>query len=194
LQAAFSFLGEAMHRKKKAEETALRENLLTNTNAIQQTPEEKLISDRNQKFIQQADSGTDVGSIDMLKPFLDLYNRASADQQNQRTSTGILNLAQKSANPNQAAAYNAYLNSKRQQDAAGQLENAYNAADAQATGNLFNLAQLANSRNLGKAGASAQAYNTYMQNKGPSLFDKIMGIGKLVIGGAQAYTSGGGKF
>jgi hypothetical protein len=174
LQAAFSFLGEAMHRKKKAEETALRENLLTNTNAIQQTPEEKLISDRNQKFIQQADSGTDVGSIDMLKPFLDLYNRASADQQNQRTSTGILNLAQKSANPNQAAAYNA--------------------ADAQATGNLFNLAQLANSRNLGKAGASAQAYNTYMQNKGPSLFDKIMGIGKLVIGGAQAYTSGGGKF
>lgn len=160
--------------------------------AIQETPLEKMYRERTENFLKQSQGSGGIESIDMLKPYLQLFNRASADQQNQRTSTGILQLGSQNANPNQAAAYNSYLNSKRQQDASGMLENAYNAADAQATGQAFDLAQMANSRNLGKAGISQQAYATYLNRpKTPGILDRILQFGQLAVQGAGALASGG---
>jgi len=143
---------------------------------------EKTNRERAEKWFAQTSGSGDIRSFDALKPNLQLYDAAINDQQNDRKSSGILEALGTGSNAG-AANYKTYMNAKRQQDAAGQLENAYNATNADMTGQSYQLAQIANSRNLGKAGASSQAYNTYMQNKGPSMFDKFMQVGGLVVGG-----------
>jgi hypothetical protein len=171
------------NRGKKQEDKMLK-TAEADRAAIQETSLEKMYRERAENFLRQSQGGGGVESIDLLKPYLQLFNRAANDQQNQRTSTGVLQLGAQNANPNQAAAYNAYLNYKRQQDAAGTLENAYNAANSEVAGQSFDLAQMANSRNLGKAGLSQQAYSTYLNRpKSPPLWQQIA---QTVIGGAQA--------
>lgn len=177
-------------RGKKQEDKMLK-TAEADRAAIKETDLERMYRERTENFLRQSQGSGGVESIDMLKPYLQLFNRASADQQNQRTSTGVLQLGAQNANPNQAAAYNSYLNYKRQQDAAGGLENAYNMANAEASGQAFDLAQMANSRNLGKAGLSQQAYATYLNRpKSPPLWQQIA---QTAIGGLSAAGTAGGS-
>ena len=180
-------MGKKSKRAKKAEETALREGLNKNVEAIQETPFEKARLAKVLNFETQSAGTGGIESIDAMKPYLDLYKGATSDQQNQRQSGGLLSALGQGSNNAGAANYETYMKMKRQQEAAGQLEGAYNATSADMTGQGFNLAQMANSRNLGKAGAGAQAYNTFMQNKGPGMFDKIMKIGQVAVGGVGAW-------
>ncbi len=177
-----------MRKKQKAEEKSLREGLEKNVARIEPTESEKLTNARNQRFLEQINAGTDVGGIDALKPNLQIYNRAIENQGAERRQTGVLGSIGRGDNAG-VANYDTYMKYKRQQDAAGGLENAYNAANADITGSTFNYAQLANQRNLGRAGAGAQAYDTFMKNKGPGLFDRIMQIGGLAAQGVSAWRA-----
>lgn len=174
------------HKEKKIQED-LRTNAATTSASIQPTEFEKLKSDQAINFINQSQGSGGIEGIDALKPYLNLYNSAISDQKADRQSNGILNLA-RGGNPAQAQALDTYMKYKRQQDAAGNLENAYNATNADLTGQGFNLAQMANSRNLGKASLAQQAYSTYLNRpKTPGVLDRILQFGQLAVQGASAF-------
>ncbi len=173
-------------KKKKELEYPLRDNLLESTKRIEPTEYEKIKEAKILNFEKQSAGSGGIESIDAMKPYLNLFNGAIQDQSNDRKSNGILTLGANGGNAQQAAGLNTYYKYKRQQDAAGMLENAYNTTNEQLTGQGFNLAGLANQRNLGRAGASVNAYNSYMHNKGPGILQGVTtGIGQIAGAGAS---------
>jgi hypothetical protein len=174
----------------KRQEESYRKDADAARAAVVESPLEKQIRERAENFFTQAKGSGGIESIDALKPYLDLYKGATSAQKNDRQSTGILNLA-RGGNSAQSQAYDTYMQYKRQQDAAGQLENAYNATNADMTGQGMNLAQMANSRNMGKAGLAQQAYSTYLNRpKAPPLWQQIAGV---AMGGLSAAGTAGGS-
>jgi len=180
-------MGRKAKRQKKADETALREGMQKNVEAIKPSEAELAKNAENELWRKQIASGTDVKDLTGIAPAYQIYQGAISDQQNQRQSGGLLSALGQGSNNAGAANYETYMKMKRQQDAAGDLAGMYAAKDADVNNSGFQYAQLANSRNLGKAGAGAQAYNTFMQNKGPGMFDKIMKIGQVAVGGVGAW-------
>lgn len=132
-------------------------------NQVQPTPLESKLEASSLAFLNDMSSGKDVKDIEALKPYTNIYNSATSDQQNDRKSNGLLDAT--GAGGGAAQAYGAYLKYKRQQDAAGQLENAYNMTNAQVTGSIAPmLIGQANQRNMGRAGLAQQAFTSY-QNR-----------------------------
>ena len=124
-----------------------------------------------------------------MKPYLGLYEAATNNQVQERQGTGILNMASR-MNPAQAANYKTWVQARKQQDAAGMLEQAYGATDADIRGSSFNYAQIANSRNLGKAGAAQGNLSLYYQ-RNPGAWSKFKDVANIVIGGLSAAKPGG---
>lgn len=177
-------------RGKKQEET-YRTNADASIQAVQATPVETKLNDLNLGFLNDVDSGKDVRDITGMKPFLNLYDSATGQQAEDRHSNGIMELSN-GGNPAQANALKQYYAYKRQQDAAGQVENAYNQTYQNNTGQLAPmLMNAANSRQMGKAQLAQQQYQTYLNRpKQPALWEKIAG---LAIGGAGAAAGLGFK-
>lgn len=176
-----------MKHKEKKQEVALEHSAEADRAAIQPSQAEIDANARTHLFNQQVDSGTDIKDISALNPYYQIYQGAVNQQQNDRRSNGIIDLA-RGGNPAQAQAYDTYMKYKQQQDAAGGLEQAFSAANADMNNTGFQYAQLANSRNLGKAGLSQQAYSTYLNRpKGPSVLDRVLQFGKLGLEGAAAF-------
>lgn len=176
-------------RGKKQEET-YRKEADTARAEVKASPLEEKRNASAMQFFNDIESGKDVSEIAALKPNLNLYNAAVSDQQNDRKGTGILQLGARGANPNQAAALDTYMKYQRQQNAAGQLENAYNATYADYSGNLSPLLmQMSNQRQATKAGLAQDAYKTYLNRpKTPSIWEKLLQGG---ISAATAYVTGG---
>jgi hypothetical protein len=169
-------------RGKKQEET-YRKAADAERAAYVPTELENMRTAEVKNFLAQSKGSGGIESIDALKPYLNLYNSAVSDQQNDRQSTGILQLA-RGGNAQQAGVMDQYLKFKRQQDAAGQLENAYAGVNADMTGQSYNLIGIANQRMSDRAGMAQQAYSTYLNRpKQPALWEKIAG---LAIGGVGA--------
>lgn len=137
-----------------------------------------------------AEQGKDVTQMSGMKPYLGLYNRAVNDQANERQSSGLGTLARRGGNATQLATFDDYMKNKRQQDAAGALENSYNLTDASIRGDALPLAQLSLQRNLGKAGASANNLSSYLQtHKGFGITDAL----GLAFGGLSSLGQAGGS-
>lgn len=175
--------------KDKKQEEVYRKAADAEREKYVESPLEAKLRIRAENFLTQSAGSGGIESIDALKPHLDLYNSAVSDQQNDRQSTGILQLA-RGGDPNQAAAFNTYMKFRRQQDAAGQLENAYNQTSADITGQSFNLAGMANQRLSDRAGMAQQAYQTYLNKPvHPSMLQQGLGF---AMGGLQAAGGGAG--
>ncbi len=166
----------------KKQENFLQNQQQSTFDAIKPTPVEDKLSANTLNFLNDADGGKDIRDIAGMKPFLNLYDSATGQQADERQSNGILNLA--NPNPQAANALKSYYSYKRQQDAAGQVENAYNQSYANYTGQIAPmLINSANGRQMGKAQLAQQQYQAYLARpQQPSWFDRIS---KLAMGGAQ---------
>lgn len=174
----------------KKEEKTLKKSADADMAAIVEDP--LIVARRNNilGFNKQVAAGTDVSQMDALKPYLSLYNGAISDQQADRKSNGILNLAMNGDGAKGAGqAYEIYLKNKRQQDAAGMLENAYNQTSADFNNDSFRIGQMSDSRNMGKASLSQNAYESFAKRQAakPGIFDRIMQVGQLAVGGIGAW-------
>ena len=185
-------MGTKRGRNEKQTEQRLFENSQKAIAEIKPTPMEERETARAMQWREQTEGGTDVRNLTALKPHLNLFDAATNEQQNDRKGTGILQLGAQNANPNQAAALDTYYKYKRQQDAAGQLENAYNATDAQMTGQITPmLMQMANQRQMGRAGIAQNAYQSYLHRpKKPSFLEQLLS-GGFSVASALAGRPGG---
>jgi hypothetical protein len=76
----------------------------------------------------------DISTLPGMSPYLDLYNRASSDQKQQRFGLGSLRFGAEQMNPNLLAEITAQDKAHRTQEAGGELENAFNARNAAVRG------------------------------------------------------------
>lgn len=100
--------------KGKKTENQLQQSASAAAAQIQPTPLENKLETMSLGFLNDMDAGKDVRDTKMMNPYLNLYDAASNDQQNDRRSNGIIDLAGQGS-PEHAAALNSYLKSKRQQ-------------------------------------------------------------------------------
>jgi hypothetical protein len=122
-----------MKHKEKKQEVALQHSAEADRAAIQPSQAEIDANARTHQFNQQVDSGADIKDITALNPYYQIYQGALSQQQDDRHSNGIIDLA-RGGNPAQAQAYDTYMKYKRQQDAAGGLQQAFSAANVSASG------------------------------------------------------------
>jgi hypothetical protein len=87
-----------------------------------------------------------------MSPYLDLYNRASAEQQGERMGIGALRLGAEGSNPNLTSLLTQQAADRRRQEAGGALERAFALRNAEARGSVLPLIGLQQSRTMGLAG------------------------------------------
>lgn len=134
----------------------------------------------------------DIYNLKALKPSLGLFNAASRRQQGERYGIGALAMGAQNTNPGLGQLLRQQSEDQRQQDAAGQLENAYRLTDAQMRGQAFPLMNQAQGRNLNLAGLSnsnsANSTNMFTQfTPRPSIWAQL--ANSAVQGAAGAATS-----
>jgi hypothetical protein len=157
--------------------------------AWQPSPLEQQQTARTQKFLTDWDSGKDVGEIDALRPYMNLYNSSVNREQDERGIGAMGFNDMTGGNGNMAAMVGEQLKARRQQQASGQLYNAANAAHADATGNQAQfLMGLSENRAAGKAGlVNNQLSAYYGRQKKPSIWETILGgaaqVGAAYVGG-----------
>lgn len=147
-----------------------------------------------------ATSGKD-GPIDVTKlpgmgPSYGLYDAASKRQEGQRMGIGALGFGAQNTNPGLGALLRQQSEDQRQQEAAGQLENAYRLKDAEMRGSVLPLLGLQQNRTMGLAslasGNSNQATNTYANFRpAPSIWQQLLLAG--VSGASQVASAYAGK-
>jgi hypothetical protein len=101
----------------------------------------------------------DVMDAPGMGPSLSLYRRAKAGQEGERAGIGALRMGLNASSPELAAKLAQQSKDRREQEAAGALEEALAMRTAEAHGSVLPLAQLNTSRNLslaGMAGGQAQ--------------------------------------
>ena len=172
-----------------------REQQYTNTAnadaaAIQPSAAETAANARLNLFNSQVASGRDIKDISAINPYYQIYQGAVGQQNADRQGTGgTFNLA-RGGNSKQAENYLTQANLRKQQDAAGQLSEAYSATNADLNNQGFQYAQLANNRNLGKASLSQNALRSYLDTHQSGL-QTFMQFANLGINGARAFSPGG---
>jgi hypothetical protein len=170
-------------KRRRAEQQAASQASVKAIEDIKPSQDETETAKERAAWRADKASSKDVTAYEAMKPYLGLYEAAIDNQVRERQGTGILNLADK-MNPTQAANYKTYMQAKKQQDAAGRLENAYASTDAMMRGEAFNWSQIYNQRNLGKAGVATQAMG--IQYGRPGTAQQIGQILGPVIAGAGA--------
>jgi hypothetical protein len=169
---------------KKKEENLEREATAA-TNAWQATPFETEETARINKFRKQWDDGTDIGSMDYVKPYFNLY-KSAINRDTDEQGVGVLGANGLSgASGAQAGLIGQQLKARREQDASGQLYDAANEAYADSTGQGNVMAQMTGSRLAGKAGLANQRYTSYLNRpKKPSIWETL--LMKTIEGAGQA--------
>lgn len=141
----------------------------------------------------------DITNAPGMGPSLALYNRAAAGQQGERQGIGALQMGVNATDPGLAAKLAEQSKARREQEAAGGLENAVAMKTAEAHGSVMPLSQLNASRSMGLAGMAQnqaagssglwQSYRVppgYLRQFG-SAFSSGLGSGL-----ASGLTGGGG--
>lgn len=143
------------------------------------------------------------GPVDVMKmpginPYLDLYNRAKAgEEEDQIMGKGMYALGGAgSANPEYMAMLNAQMRERRQQRAAGALENSVNSLLREAHGAVMPSASLSQSRTMGFAsltgGAADAATGRYASfTPRPGFFNQLGSSFANSLGG---FLGGGAKY
>jgi hypothetical protein len=156
---------EELRRQQEADRAASNAALTTAAapSPLQAAEEEDALNFRNWEQGKGAYAGQpiDVMNAPGLGPSLSLYRRARAGQQGERAGIGALRLGLNASDPGMAANLAEQSNLRRDQDAAGALEEAVAAKTAEAHNSVLPLIQLNQSRALGVAGLrSGQAQQT----------------------------------
>jgi len=121
----------------------------------------------------------DVTKLNALTPQLSLYNHAKAGQEGERLGIGALRMGQMGDNSGLAALLASQQQAHREQDAAGQLENAFAAKDAEMRGSVMPLLNFQQGRSMGLASlASGNANNSTAAwanfRPAPSFWQKLL--------------------
>lgn len=145
------------------------------------------------KFQDDWDSGKDIGEIDYVKPYVNLYNSAVNRQAGEEQGVGALGTNELTGGGGKMGSLiGQQLASRRQQDASGQLYNAANEAYENAQGEGDSLIATANNRLSGKAGLAEQRYTSYLNRpKKPSIWEQLLTGGMSAVG---SYAGAGGAF
>lgn len=140
----------------------------------------------------------DVTKLNALTPQLSLYNHAKAGQEGQRMGLGALRMGMGEGDGSGLSTLLAsQQQAHREQDAAGQLENAFAAKDAEMRGSVMPLLGLQQNRTMGLAGlgnnASQNSTNQWASFRPrPSIWSQLLMQGvSNAQQGAQAAMMGG---
>lgn len=133
----------------------------------------------------------DITSLSAMKPNLALYDNASRRQSGERMGIGALQMGAQNTNPGLTQLLRSQQDDQRQQNASGQLENAYRMTDAQMRGNIMPLLGLQQNRTMGLAGmASNSSQNSTNQYANfrvqPSFWQQMLMQGMGAAGQAAA--------
>jgi hypothetical protein len=173
--------GTKRRKAEKQREADLQKQSDAAVAAWKPSPLEEAQQKRVTGFLSDWDSGKDVSEIDYLRPYYNLYNNA-ADDTPDMAGEGLLgNNMLSGANGQVAGLIGKQLQSRRQQDASGQLYNAATAAHADATGSQIPfLVGTEQNRFAGKAGLADQRYMAYLNRPKKTPFWQ-----SLLLGGMQ---------
>lgn len=179
---------------KKAQEDAAKKSAaadLAVTQAAQPTPLQSAWEKSNLDFLDW-ESGKS-GPVDVMKaPGLgvarSLFSYGRQKQENEKQGIGALRLGLNATSPEAAANLAEQAQLRREQDAAGQLENAVAARSAEAHGSVMPLSSLNLSRSMGIAGLRT-GMSQYAQQRAEDL-RRNSGIMSTTIGRALGTSFG----
>jgi hypothetical protein len=188
---------QALLEQQQREDRARMEAYMTQAAAPK--PLETALDKESQEWLD-ATSGKngplDITSLSALKPNLALYDAASKRQQGERMGTGLFQMGAQNTNPLLGQLLRSQSDDQRQQDASGQLENAYRITDAQKRGSIMPLLGLQQNRTMGLAGmssgnsqASTSAWSNFRPQ--PSFWQNLLLAG--VSGASQIASAAAGK-
>lgn len=179
--------------RQQAEDRARQQALITQ--AAQPKPVESAVESQQLGWLN-ATSGKD-GPIDITKlpgmgPSYGLYDSAINRQQGERMGIGALRLGAQGANGNLSRLLQEQSLNERQQQAAGQFENAYRFKDAEMRGSVLPLLGLQQSRSMGLAslasGNAANSTNAWSNFRpAPSFWQQLLLTGVGAAGNAVQY-------
>lgn len=135
--------------------------------ASQPDPLEERLRARDMKWLDWEDQPVRDVSQAPLGPALDLYNRAANRQQGERMGIGALRMGLNASNPMLSQVLDEQSRERRQQEAAGDLEQAVRLKSAEVNRSALPLAEFAQNRRMGLAslasGNAANSTNAYLQ-------------------------------
>ncbi len=133
----------------------------------------------------------DVTKIEAMAPYLDLWNKSRSRRDGERMGTGALRLGAANQNPEIAARISEQRQTEREQEAGGNLENAFRLKDAEMRESYMPLMGLQQSRDLGAAGFGVQASQNATSAYGQWLSrpQRPSFWGQLALGGLSAASN-----
>jgi hypothetical protein len=102
----------------------------------------------------------DVGKLEGMAPYLDLYNRARAKREGERVGIGALKMGLDASSPELAARIAEQRDTERQQEAAGGLENAFRTKDAEMKDSVMPLIGMRQQKDMGLASLASSNSNS----------------------------------
>lgn len=185
-------MGSSRGKTNRAREDAAYNATQASIQQWQPSELEKKQNERVLGFINDVDSGKDVKDIKYVSPYFNLYNNAKNTQNQERLGSGALQLGSQS-NPNYVARMREVNSERRQQEAAGQLSNAFNAAYSDATNQQIPfLTGLSEQRHAGKTQANSGLYQTLLHRpKQTPFWQQLVLAG--ISGGAQVAGAAAGR-
>jgi hypothetical protein len=136
-------------------------------------------------FRGQVNNGTDIKDIDLMRPNMNLFNNAQRDGADE-TGVGLLGSnALSGANGKLATLIGEQQKSRRQEQAQGDLYNAFNQTQHEAAGEGQQIAQADTAQRLGVAGLNNQLYTQYLNRPNrPSWWQPLLQGGMMAAGAA----------
>lgn len=109
----------------------------------------------------------DVSKLEGMAPYLDLYNRGRARREGERVGIGALQMGVNASSPDLAARIAEQRQGEREQEAAGNLENAFRMKDSEMKDSIMPLIGMKQSKDMGLASLASNNYGSsrdaYMQ-------------------------------
>lgn len=153
---------KALEQVMQQNQTAYHEQL----HATNPGPVEEAMNKRWLDWTKATDGTTplQVEKLPGMSPHYQMYQRAANRQASERTGLGSLRMGADTANLNLASQQARYDKLRREQEAAGELENAYGATNAEITGTGLPLVGTAASRDANKLGVTGQQAESSLGN------------------------------
>jgi hypothetical protein len=194
---------EEQERRSREQQTLANQYIQI---ASQPDPLEERLRERDMGFLdwESGKSGPiDVRNAPGLGPSLALYENAATEQAGERQGIGALRMGLNASNPSLAQLLEQQSKDRRQQSAAGGLEEAVRMRSAEANRSALGLAQFGQERRMGLAGLTSSNANTatgqYLQflsrPRRPSFWSQVLG-GAAQVGSAYftgGFAGGGGQ-
>lgn len=152
---------QALLQQQQAQDRAREQALLDATAKPTQLENAQTAETQNWLDTTSGKNGPlDINNLTAMKPNLALYDNASRRQEGERMGIGALQMGAQNTNPGLTQLLRSQQDDQRQQNAAGQLENAYRMTDAQMRGDIMPLLSLNQNRSMGLAGMASNNANS----------------------------------